>query len=414
MKKIKFTPELVCAVLFLIVIFLFGSITLVQRIVSIGESLTKPFKNADSKSAMELYSDVHQSFTKELEVESFTENLWNRLWFIDIYSVAQRATLALVNEDESETVVKDNHGYLHFVEPRLEAQTIEKYANNLIKLQESVEVPILFVQAPNKKLDGYTQLPKIFDNYSNDNADDFLSLIEGKVDYLDLRDEVDKSFTDKSQLFYITDHHWTTETAFWGYQKTAEKIKENYGIDLDPQGIYTDINNYEALEYPKSFLGAQGRRVGRYYTDIDDYTLLLPKFNTSFVTSEVLRPSGREPIRNVVGEGDFRQALIDEEILSSTDITANKHGAYLSIDRGEQLIVNNLNPNGKKVVIIKDSFAMPYSCFMATGTAETTILDMRYFSFVNRDIAAYINEYSPDVVIFLYNTEAYTNDMFVF
>ena len=403
MKKIKITPERVCAVLFLVVIFLFGIPTLINRIQPIYKSIVTPFKY--SKGFTDTYDKLHESFVEETEVNSFTENLWNRLFFIDIYSIAQKATLSVVNEDVSETIVKDNHGLLHFVEPRVDAK---KYAERIIGLQNSINAPILYVQAPNKKLKGYTKLPGHFDNYSNDNADEFLAAIDSKVDYLDLRETLESEELDKKELFYVTDHHWTTETAFWGFVKTVEKIRENYGIDLDPQGIYTDIKNYTAEEYPDSFLGAQGRRVGRFYVGVDDYTLLLPNFNTSFTTLDTITSPDKP-----VSTGNFREAFIDEEILSSDDVSANKHAAYLTVDRGELIIRNELNPDGKKVLMIKDSFAMPYACFMAPCTYETVMIDMRYFP-MSRKIADYINEYDPDVVLFLYNPEVYLDMMFRF
>ncbi len=403
MKKIKFTSELVCTVLFLAVIFVFGFITLFNRAVPLYESIVKPFKT--EKSISQTYKDLHKSFTEEVSVDSFTENLWNRMFFIDIYSVAQRATLSVVNEDVSETIVKDNNGMLHFVEPRVDTT---KYAEKLIKLQNSINAPVLYVQAPHKKLEGYTELPKNFDNYANDNADQFLAAIDGKVDYLDLREAIEEEGLDKKDLFYVTDHHWTTETAFWGFAKTVEELKKNYGIDLDPDGIYTDINNWTSEEYPNSFLGAQGRRVGRFYAGVDDYTLLLPKFQTAFTALDTIT-SPDKPLAS----GNFRQTFIDEEILSSKDVMANKHAAYLTIDRGEHILRNELNPDGKKVLLIKDSFAMPYACFMATCTAETTMIDMRYFP-MSRSISEYINNYNPDVVVFLYNPEIYIDMMFRF
>ncbi|MBQ9940592.1 MAG: hypothetical protein IJO74_03535 [Clostridia bacterium] len=403
MKNFKCFPQFVCAVLFLIAIFLFGAPTLVDRADDIYKSITGSLKY--SEGLFKTYQKVHQSFVEETEVDSFTENLWNRLFFIDIYSIAQRVTLSVVNEDVSEIILKDNNGKLHFSEPRTD---VSKYAENMINLQNSINAPILFVQAPNKKLKGYTQLPKYFDNFSNENADDFLSAIEGKVEYLDLRDVLEQEKLDKKELFYVTDHHWTVETAFWGYRKTVEKLRQSFDIDIDAEDFFSDINNYTKYEYPKSFLGAQGRRVGRFYVGVDDYTLILPDFETSFVTNDTITSPEK-----TVAEGDFRQAFIDEEILSSKDVLSDRHSAYLSMDRGELIITNKLNANGKKILMVKDSFARPYACFMATGVSEIAMVDMRYLP-VRTKLADYINEYAPDVVIFLYNTEVYTDTMFRF
>ncbi|MBQ9922436.1 MAG: hypothetical protein IJO52_09625 [Clostridia bacterium] len=400
MKKINYLPQLICAVLFIVTIFLFAVPTFADRADELYKSIVNPIKK--SENIADAYLDAHESFTEEAEVDSFTENLWNRLFFIDVYSIAQRLTLSVVNEDVSETILKDNHGLLHFSEERIDVQ---KYADKVIALNEAVNVPLIYVQAPNKNLEGYTELPKYFNNHSNQNADDFLAAIDGKVEYLDLRDVLEEEGLEKSELFYVTDHHWTTETAFWGYRKTVEALREKFGIDIDEENFYSDINNYTVQNFKNVFLGAQGRRVGRFYAGMDDYSLVLPKFETSFVTNDTITSPDKP-----VTEGDFRAAFIDEEKLMSQDDT---YSSYLGMDRGELIITNKLNPDGKRLLVVKDSFARPYTCFMATGVSEIAVVDMRYLP-VRTKLADYINEYNPDAVIFLYNTEVFNDSMFRF
>ena len=67
---------------------------------------------------------------------------------------------------------------------------------------------------------------------------------------------------------------------------------------------------------------------------------------------------------------------------------------------------NNLNPHGKKILMICDSFAMVVTPFLALQTSELHICDVRdneKYVGEKLNMEKYIKEIKPDYVIVLYN-----------
>ena len=114
-----------------------------------------------------------------------------------------------------------------------------------------------------------------------------------------------------------------------------------------------DNNQYDVSIIEKSMMGSMGIRVGHIYMDADDYALIRPKYDTDF---RVTYHDGYLNPREIVKEGNFTDAFFGE--LSDELI----YGSYISSDRDLIKKDNKLNNNGKKVLLIKDSFE--YLCLL--------------------------------------------------
>ena len=144
--------------------------------------------------------------------------------------------------------------------------------------------PLLYIQAPQKASND--ALPTGVTDYGNGYADSLLSVLaENGVDYLDLRPGMEAAAAqpDAPAFFFRTDHHWTPEGGFAGYQILSRYLDEHYGMEAP--ALFTDPDSYEKLVYEDYFLGSQGKRVGTLYAGTDDITLWKPKFETSFTSS---------------------------------------------------------------------------------------------------------------------------------
>ncbi len=80
-------------------------------------------------------------------------------------------------------------------------------------------------------------------------------------------------------------------------------------------------------------------------------------------------------------------------------IYTNRYAAYFGGDYPEVIIKNQIETNGKKVLIIKDSFALPVGAYLSTVVEELVMLDIRYNTM--EDIQSYVLEYQPDIAIIL-------------
>lgn len=329
----------------------------------------------------------------------FSQNVFGQNAFINLYGLTQQ-TLGkeyIIDVDSSYNIIKDNHGKLHFAAFK---EDNSKAADEIIELNKSLKengINMLYVQTPIKMIKNFTKLNPAITDYSNENSDKIVAqLRSGDVDVIDLRNLIDISGIEKDRMFYNTDHHWTIETAFWGVSKVVEKLKTIYGVDLDPQKFYSDIKNYDVKEYEDSFLGSQGRRVGKYYGGVDDFSLITPKFDTDYSVTI----NKRNKVENL--EGSFEDSMINKEILEEKDIFTNRYVSYFGADYPEIIIKNHDADNDFKILIVKDSFGIPFSAFISTMAGETRMLDTRYYK--EKSVKDYALEYKPDLVLYVYRS----------
>ena len=81
----------------------------------------------------------------------------------------------------------------------------------------------------------------------------------------------------------------------------------------------------------------------------------------------------------------------------------NPYTVYSGGDHRLQIIRNNLNPKGKKMLIIRDSFACSVTPFLSLQAGELHLCDMRDFLKGEKmNLASYIEQLKPDYVMILF------------
>lgn len=379
----KYEKMLVC--LFCSVLLIGGVATVSFNIKNIGKATLESLKTEwNSGSNIE---------------SSIAENFFGKEKVIDLYGLVERVLgrTYIRDANPSNVVLRDNHDQLQFISFKADNTKSIQLITSLNEGLKEKGIPLLYVQTPLKIIEDFTKLPDSVLDYSKENTDTFLGeLNKAEVDYLDLRENMIEDKLDLETLFYKTDHHWTTQTAFWAVDQVVDELAERYGMILDVGNVYTNLDNYNLTTYSNSFLGSQGRRVGRFYAGVDDYTLITPKFDTDYEVTINKSDSTRTT------EGSFEEAILKQELLDQTkSVYTNRYASYFGADYPE-VIVKNKNQEGRKVLIIKDSFALPFSAFMSTMFEETRMLDLRYYEAEN--LEAYIEAYNPDVVLFVYKS----------
>ena len=53
------------------------------------------------------------------------------------------------------------------------------------------------------------------------------------------------------------------------------------------------------------------------------------------------------------------------------------------------------------MLIVKDSYSLPYGAFLATMVDKLYMVDLRYYDLAN--LAGYIEEIQPDVILIMYS-----------
>lgn len=326
-----------------------------------------------------------------------------RHFFIELNGGFQRllGKRVIDDADPSNMVVRLNGGALNFA---LKGAALTDNSDNAGRLADFSDmlradgIPLLYVQAPEKDQKNNDGMPAGVPDYGNQHADRLLEVLRARgVETLDLRDAFAAAPEPYSFYFFKTDHHWKPEGAFLAFQQVSRRLEESYGFEI-PSEI-TDESDYNKKIYPRWFLGSQGKRVGTLYAGVDDISLIFPKFDTH-LTFEI-------PIHQISRTGSFLDTVIDYTQIDTKDYyNKNPYAMYTGGDFPLNVIRNDRNPEGKRVLLIRDSYSCAFAPFLALACKELDIVDLRYFS---GSLSDYIQETKPDLVMVLYTAGTTTN-----
>ena len=264
--------------------------------------------------------------------------------------------------------------------------------NKLEKYVKSRGADFLYVQLP-YKLDLSSEL--LIDgteDHSNENADALISKLNEDIDVIDLRKYLSSSPEDVEQYFFRTDHHWNYYGAFVGFSHLLEELdRAEYGIDLS----CGDMDNWESHTVKSWLLGSRGRRTGRFFGGLDDMTYFTPRFETE-ISCEI-------PETGEYYEGDYCTANLRYDFIRGAKNPFEKNAYNLHIG-GDYALTRQKNENAscqRKVLLIKESFALPMQAYLSTVFSELDAVDPRYTE--GKKVKEYIDELKPELVILMLN-----------
>lgn len=331
---------------------------------------------------------------------------------IDFSSWCYKKTHRRVIKKEDDVIVKMDNGYLAYSYDDAYNETddekkekIENCAENVVEFNNYLKnnnIQFVYTYAPTKGYGG--GFPASSKNNIKNDANLFLNILkDNHVPYIDYYAEMKKDNITEEDAFFITDHHWKPNIGFWANTKICNYLHDNYDFDFD-QSI-TDIDNYSITTYDNIFLGSQGKKVGRFFTDLgtDSIDLIEPKFNTDLLTESYITPEYF---------GSFSETLIYEERLIKDYYNINPYTAYCGSDYAWQKIVNQNCTNGKKILLIQDSFANCVKPYLALTVSEIYSVDLRVKMFGEDRIPSLkkiVEEFKPDYVVVLYSRIAYND-----
>lgn len=397
-----FAKKIITSVIFLVLLMFFSIQNFRVEYNTVKEVLKK----------QELSLDTASETIKSIE-STINENIYGRYKFIDGYGYLQM--LMDKNEEANFEVVKDKQGFMHYTFITYQANPVYNIANRTQAFKEGLKnnnTKFVYLMTPDKYIRGYSELPKgIPYNYANETADNFLNLLNQKgIDTIDLRENITESGIPLDELFFKTDHHWRIETVFWEFGQLVNKLNKNYNMNLNSNGFYTNKENYNFIKYKNSYVGSMGRKSGAYYDGIDDFTLVYPKFKTSYI---YYSKTGEQ---EATLEGRFEEALLTVSPFRTEkgvySLEGDKYSTYLFGNRGIVHVQNKNNPGGPKVLFIKDSLAVPLAAFLSTVCSDVYLIDPRYYK---EDIPNFVNEINDlDFVFMSFSPQDLTEEFFPF
>ena len=362
MRRLIIKKE-ITSIVFIIMLFVLAGINLYH---------TLPYlKNVDV-SKVENLNNV-RTLVSNYE-STITENIFGRYSFIEGYGLWN----LVLNKKEINgfSHIKDDNGYLHYSDFwNMENNDIDLIVNQILVLEDKVSkynTEVVIIMPPSKDHDSYVSyqpgMPYPDKNWA---ADKYMSILESNgIKTIDFRNILLKSGMKYGEMYYVTDHHWTTKAVFYCYTEFVKIMNNWYNLSLDSKGIMTDENNYNILEYRNSNLGSHGRGTGIVYAGgLDDFTLMYPKYPTNMSYTW-----GVQNAQSVLN-GRFEDTVVSTyNIINSNIYTQDKYAAYLNGIADWDKIKNNLNKAGKKVLFLRDSCSSPFAAFASQLFYETDLV----------------------------------------
>lgn len=309
----------------------------------------------------------------ELEAD-YSANLWKKFSYVNLNGLMCNT----LNQPEMNEIIKLENGHL----VRLLGKASEEEMNKKVKELERVnkifkdkKIEFLYVATPYAVSKYDPQLPEGYVEYTNSDIDYFLSKLSNVgIDYLDIRDEMNKDRINQYDMWYKTDHHWTTEGGFYTFRKIVSYFESKIGLSIDSQIL--DEDSYNKVVYPQWHLGSYGQRTGKYYAGVDDFVLYEPKFDTCF--------------------GDENEQFIDVMYNYEPLENKNNESRYtydFVLEKSLGYDINNGAFNNKKAAVICDSMGKSVVPFLKLAFKEVTSCDASTLS------NEFLKDYNPDVVI---------------
>lgn len=389
MRK-KLTQKNILAILFLVSIVLGGILTLATAPIQIFGGIVRGYLNVPEENGFfEKMSGAVQTFDKRVN-EYFILHDESIHLYGGIQKVLNRS---LINDtDKSSEVLKLTNGYLTFKSNNnVDLTNLGKYLVELKETCKSVDAELVYVKKVDKSsMDKYL-LPEYYPYNYTSNFEKIQPILEqNDIAILNLEQVIIDEHIDKYSLFFRTDHHWIPQTGLWVSEKICNELNDEYNWDLNVDLF--DKNRFSVETYSDSFLGSEGKRVGALYAGVDDFSIVKPIYETDFTVWM--------KDMDLMCSGSFEKTMLFEENITPDNIMNKDTTAYMTYMQGNHPLVkitNNLNSNGKRVLLVMDSYGCVVAPYLASAFQQLDCIDIRSYK---DSVAEYIEKTSPDVVIY--------------
>ena len=376
----KKASQYIIAILFLSSLFIFGIWSLIDedRVSSEMEGRTlekRPDLNIDTLASGDYFSRFEDYYNDSfplrnqwIETNSFvSHHVFGQSLFKNAYINEDGYMISPVNPNNTDKSI----------------ERINKKVNEFTANLKAKQIPVYFALAPNKTTMMEHELPDYIVSNANKLSDELSKGFSETVNFLDLRSAI-KPHMDEEDMYFYTDHHWKPKAAYYAYSEIIQALGEK----LTNIGQPLPMSAYDWKEDTTPFYGSEARKVG--------------KGNISKVdTITIVKKTSEENPLEISYRGKSNQPLFNEEILKKEDVYTNRYISYFSGDVPEGVIRNPNVKNGKRILILKDSYANAMVQFFPAHFEETRIVDLRHYKHMT--VNDYIDKNDIDAVIFVHN-----------
>lgn len=239
---------------------------------------------------------------------------------------------------------------------------------------------LCFLLVPTSGLVLSEQLPANARMFDQEKYMDELKQSMTDYHFIDVRQEMSANM-DK-QLYYRTDHHWTSDGAFVAYEKWCRETGH----------IFAGEDMYEKQQVTDCFRGSL------YSKTLD--------CRSAYDAIWIYRKKDSESSFEIRMDGQITTTFYQEEKLEEKD----KYAYFFGGNYGEIRISNKAGGQGN-LLVIKDSFANSFVPLLAEQYENIYMIDLRYYK---GDMQEYLQQQEITEVLVLYNISNFISDNNIF
>ncbi|MCD8116325.1 MAG: hypothetical protein LUE21_04300 [Oscillospiraceae bacterium] len=317
------------------------------------------------------------SFGDDFE-EYLSDHFAGRSFFVGCYSYYS----LLLGNNGANGVYCGQDGYLINEPVSPEDSILTRNMAALTALAENTGLPTTLIAVPSTGYIYSDKLPALHEEY-RDNLyfSEIYAAIQGTgLELIDLRDTF-LSQKDDVQLYYRTDHHWTTEAAYLAYQALCVQL------GLEPLG-----REAFTIETVSGFKGTTSASSGFYLTAADDIQVWHNQALDGHITLEIWEGEDCETY----------DTLYFEENAQGDD----QYTLFLDGNHSLQYIYND-SADGGTLLLVQDSFAHCPTPFLAAHYEKIVIVDPRYYKLPISQLA---REEGADAILIVYGIDNLCTD----
>lgn len=345
-------------------------------------NLVLPDKDFSQNENRKLQAAPQFTFSRLFEGKftvEFEEYVTDQFAFRDGWTSLKARCELLIGKDANKGIYlcEDERLIEAFEEPNME--DIDHSLSSIEALAQSSNVPLYFALIPSSAEIYSEFLPTGAPNHSQK------ELIDYAYSYLscDTVDMYSALAAHKDEdIFYRTDHHWTTLGAYYGYTAVCE------AMSIEPK----PLSGYTRKEVTDSFLGTTFSSSG--------FRWVKPESIHSYVEQ------GEAVITNYPDGAPVEGSLYVESFLEVKDKYAYFYGGntpLLTIDTGNEELPS--------LLIVRDSYMDSMSPYLMEHFSTIHIVDLRYY---RTSLKGYIAANDIDNILVCYSVPNFATDGNIF
>ena len=178
-------------------------------------------------------------------------------------------------------------------------------------------------------------------------------------------------------IYYRTDHHWTTLGAYYGYTALAKAM----GLSASP------LSSFTAQTVSQEFYGTVYSKAGVRWIKPDSMQIMVQAPDAEVLWYD--------------GAAETKGSLYVDSFLGKKD----KYSYFLGGNRGR--IVVKSGGEGQKLLLLRDSYSDSELPFLLEHFSEIHLLDPRYYS---DSVLDYIEQQGIDAVVVNMSVDTFTSE----